>query len=156
MPKATTPSRSAAGVRRHNPLADDVTTTGHIRTQPSKKSKRRSQAEADEDGAGGGTGGEPVRFVDAKASRKILQIGQELADEDAAEYQKSMKATGAGEGNTAFGFESRGADEEGGLSDDDDDDDGDGEGGKFGEDEWGDEEEEVEEVVRFSYRYRYR
>lgn len=153
MPKATTPSRSAAGVRRHNPLADDVTTTGHIRTQPSKKSKRRSQAEADEDGAGGGTGGEPVRFVDAKASRKILQIGQELADEDAAEYQKSVKATGADEGNTAFGFESRGADEEGGLSDDDDDD---GEGGKFGEDEWGDEEEEVEEVVRFSYRYRYR
>lgn len=143
MPKATTPSRSAAAARRHNPLADDVMTTGHIRTQPSKKSKRRSQAEGDEEGTEGGAGSDGVRFVDAKMSRKILQIGQELADEDVAEQQKSAKATKGDGGHTAFDFESRGADEEGGFSDDDD------EGGKFGEDEWGDEEDDVEEVVCF-------
>ena len=100
---------------------------GHIRTQPSKKSQRRSQAEKD------GENGE--RFVDAKASRKILQIGQELADEDDAEQRAARGETG-GKVNTAFDFGSRLEDDEP-VSDDDE---------KFAEDQW-DDEEEVEEVV---------
>lgn len=132
MPKATTPSRSAAAARRHNPLADDMTSVGHIRTQPSKKNKRKSRTDEDrEDGE---------RFVDAKQSRKILQIGQELADEDASE-QKAARGETSGKINHAFDFESRLEGDEP-VSDDED---------KFGEDEWGDEDEEVEEVVCHSF-----
>lgn len=122
MPKATS-SRAAAAARRHNPLADDITSVGHLRTQSSKKGKRQSQSE-DEDGSNG------QRFVDAKMSRKILQIGQELADEDAAEQKLAM---GAPKSNAAFEFDTRLEDEP--LSDDE----------KFENDEWVDEE--VEEVV---------
>lgn len=127
MPKATTP-RAAA--RRHNPLADDVLTTGHMRTQPSKKSKRRAD---DAEAAAGGAGGEE-RFVDAKMSRKILQIGQELADEDAGRYREKQSEGGVeGTGNTAFE-----------LRDEVLSDESDGEN----LDEWGDEDEdeEVEQV----------
>lgn len=129
MPKATTPSRSAAAARRHNPLADDVMSAGHIRTEPSKKNKRRSRTEE--------KGAEGERFFDAKSSRKILQIGQELADEDAAE-QEATRGDAGEKANTAFDFESRVEDDEP-VSDDDDD--------KYGEDQWGDEDEEVEDVV---------
>jgi essential nuclear protein 1 len=63
--------------------------------------------------------------VDSKASRKILKIGQELADEDEAENQASKP-------NSAFDFESRFPD-------------GDEEQDSYEEAEaWGDEEEEVE------------
>lgn len=124
MPKATS-SRAAAAGRRHNPLADDISSAGHLRTQSSKKSNRRS-SEDNEDGENG------QRFVDAKMSRKILQIGQELADEDAAE-QKLARGSEP-KPNTAFEFDTRYEDEP--LSDDE----------KFENDEWVDEE--VEEVVR--------
>lgn len=132
MPKATS-SRAAAAARRHNPLADDITSVGHLRTQSSKKGKRQSQSE-DEDGSNG------QRFIDAKMSRKILQIGQELADEDAAEQKLTMGAPEP-KSNAAFEFDTRFEDEP--LSDDD----------KFENDEWIDEE--VEEVVcSFSDLYR--
>lgn len=131
MPKAT-PSRAAAAARRHNPLADDIQSAGHLRTEPSKKGKRKSHDHGDEE-----RGGE--RYVDAKLSRKILQIGQELADEDEAERATARAASNATV-NAAFDFNSRFDDEEP-FSDDD---------GKFGEDEWADEEEEIEEVVRCS------
>ncbi|KAL4738104.1 Bystin-domain-containing protein [Aspergillus similis] len=125
MPKVTS-ARAAAGARRHNPLAEDIIGTGHLRTAPSKKSKRKSKADGDqEDGE---------RFVDAKTSRKILQIGQELADEDAAE-QKAARGVIEAPPNRAFDFESRLEDEDV-FSDDE---------GKFNEDQW-DDEEEVEEV----------
>ncbi|KAL4889280.1 Bystin-domain-containing protein [Aspergillus ambiguus] len=125
MPKATTP-RSAAATRRHNPLAEDILTGGHLRTQPSKKNKRKSHTEEDrEDGE---------RFIDAKMSRKILQIGQELADEDEAEQTAARGQTGE-KMNTAFDFESRFEDD--GIPSDDDE--------RFPEDQWEDEEE-VEEV----------
>lgn len=125
MPK-TPNSRAAAAARRHNPLAEDIVSAGHLRTQSSKKGKRRENDEED------GENGE--RYIDAKMSRKILQIGQDLADEDAAE----QKAVGSTEPkvNTAFDFDSRFDDEEP-MSDDED---------KFGDEEWIDEE--VEEVVR--------
>ncbi|KAL3440731.1 Bystin-domain-containing protein [Aspergillus insuetus] len=125
MPKATS-TRAAAAGRRHNPLAEDILSTGHLRTHPSKKDKRKSKAEQEQENA--------ERFVDAKTSRKILQIGQELADEDAAE-QNAARVVDAGQGNSAFDFESRFEDEEV-YSDDD---------GKFNEEQW-DDEEEVEEV----------
>lgn len=124
MPKAT--SSRAAAARRHNPLADDITSVGHLRTQSSKKDKRQSQGE-DEDGSNG------QRFVDAKMSRKILQIGQELADEDAAEQKLAMGAMEPNKSNAAFEFDTRFEDEP--LSDDE----------KFENDEWVDDE--VEEVV---------
>ncbi|KAE8147268.1 Bystin-domain-containing protein [Aspergillus avenaceus] len=124
MPKATS-SRSAAAGRRHNPLAEDIMTTGHLRTQSTKKSKHNSQYDEDQEGG--------ERFVDAKLSRKILQIGQELADEDAAEQKATIRTSGARE-NPAFDFESRFGDDED-LSDDE----------KFRDDQWGDEEE-IEEV----------
>ncbi|RAH64835.1 snoRNA-binding rRNA-processing protein ENP1 [Aspergillus aculeatinus CBS 121060] len=124
MPKAAA-SRSVAA-RRHNPLAEDMLTpAGHLRTQASKKANRKSrQDEEQEDGE---------RFVDAKMSSKILRIGQELAEEDAAEQKLSMGAT-TDKTNTAFDFESRLEDEEF-LSDDE----------RFQDEQW-DDVEEVEEV----------
>ncbi|KAE8157428.1 Bystin-domain-containing protein [Aspergillus tamarii] len=124
MPKATS-SRSAAVGRRHNPLAEDIVTTGHLRTHSSKSSKRKSRSDEDQD--------DGERFIDAKMSRKILQIGQELADEDAAEQMASLGTTTMKD-NTAFDFESRFEDDEA-LSDDE----------KFQDDPWGDEEE-IEQV----------
>ncbi|KAJ5624743.1 hypothetical protein N7510_001052 [Penicillium lagena] len=125
MPKTPT-SRAAAAARRHNPLAEDIVSAGHLRTQSSKKGKRRENDEED------GENGE--RYIDAKMSRKILQIGQDLADEDAAE-QKAMGSTEP-KVNTAFDFDSRFDDEEP-MSDDED---------KFGDEEWIDEEVEEVEV----------
>ncbi|KAJ5692036.1 hypothetical protein N7462_001459 [Penicillium macrosclerotiorum] len=124
MPKATG-SRAAAAARRHNPLADDISSVGHLRTQSSKKGKRAQND--DEDGENG------QRYIDAKMSRKILQIGQELAEEDAAE-QKLAMGSAAPKSNAAFEFDTRFDEEE--LSDDD----------KFDNDGWVDEEEEIEEI----------
>ncbi|KAJ5736639.1 uncharacterized protein N7483_001764 [Penicillium malachiteum] len=123
MPKAT--SSRAAVARRHNPLAEDISSAGHLRTQTSKKGKRRSQD--DEEGEEG------QRFIDAKMSRKILQIGQELAEEDAAEQKLAMGA-GASKPNAAFEFDTRFEEEE--LSDDE----------NFQTEEWVDEEVEQVEV----------
>lgn len=97
MPKATTPTSSRGGQgRRHNPLEDDLTATGILKTAKSAKRKSRHQDEGDQ-------------FVDSKSSRKILRMGQELADEDQATNGGAVKA------NTAFDFESRleGEDREG-------------------------------------------
>jgi essential nuclear protein 1 len=126
MPKATTPSRSAAAVRRHNPLADDILATGHLRT---KSGKRRPHTDDDEEATGD-------HFIDAKASRKILQIGQDLAEEDAAERRAAL-GENTEKANSAFAFSSRFDDDE--PSSDHED--------KFAEDQWGDDVEEVEEVV---------
>jgi len=122
MPKATS-SRTAAA-RRHNPLAEDISAVGHLRTQSSKKGKRQSEEEDGENGQ---------RYVDAKMSRNILQMGQELADEDAAEQRLAM-GTAEPKSNAAFEFDTRFEEEP--LSDDE----------KFENDDWVDEE--VEEVVR--------
>ncbi|KAN0073209.1 Bystin domain containing protein [Elaphomyces granulatus] len=122
MPKAVTP-RSATS-RRHNPLTDDILSGGLLRT---KSTKRRSRSgEDDYENAS--------QYIDAKASRKILRIGQDLAEEEAAE-----KEAGLGEAekiNSAFDFASRfDGDEQ--VSDDEE---------KYGEDQWGDEEVEEVEV----------
>jgi essential nuclear protein 1 len=111
MPKATTPVSAARQARRHNPLEEDLTVSGPLKTKSGKRrSRHRDEGE---------------QFVDSKASRKILRIGQELADEDVKENQVQ-------EPNTAFDFESRF--------------DGDEEDEPFEDAEaWGDEEE-VDEI----------
>lgn len=123
MPKASAP-RAAAEQRR--PLADEILSQGHLRTKSGKRKSRSDEADDD-------------HYLDAKTSKKILQIGQELADEDEAETRAAAAAKGKSV-NTAFDFESRFGVEDGSEEEDND---------KFAEDEWGDEEEEeVEEIVR--------
>ncbi|EKD21460.1 bystin [Drepanopeziza brunnea f. sp. 'multigermtubi' MB_m1] len=91
MPKATTPAPKPRQERRHNPLDVDLTATGTLKIKGEKR-KSRHQDEGDQ-------------FVDSKASRKILRMGQELADEDTEE--NSVQPA-----NTAFDFESRLEEEE--------------------------------------------
>lgn len=87
------PSKSISrSARRHNPLADDLAATGNLRV---KSNKRKAKAEEDED-----------RYVDSRSSRKILKIGQELADED-------EKENGVAAPNPAFAIDSRFGDESG-------------------------------------------
>lgn len=111
MPKATTPVSVARQGRRHNPLEEDLTASGPLKTKSGKR-KSRHQDEGEQ-------------FVDSKASRKILRIGQDLVDEDTEENQVQKP-------NTAFDFESRfdEQDEEDAFED---------------AEAWGDEEE-VEEI----------
>lgn len=124
MPK-TTGSRSAAAGRRHNPLADDIHSAGHLRTQPSTKSKRRGRTEEDDAESG-------EKFVDARLSRKILQIGQELVEEDEEHERLNSRADAAAGTRSAFNFDSR-FDEQEVVSDDEED--------GLEDDQWADEEE---------------
>lgn len=111
MPRPTQPGR------RHNALEDDLLATGPLKN---KAPKRKSRHEDDNE----------EKFVDAKASRKILRIGQELAAEDEKEQE-----TGTAK-NVAFDFEARFEEEN--QSDD---------GGAYEDAEaWGDEDEVVEEI----------
>jgi essential nuclear protein 1 len=113
MPKAATSVAEARQLRRHNPLEDDLLATGPLRSKPSK---RKSGKQEDSEG----------NYVDSRASRNILRIGQELADEE-EETQRIPKP------NTAFDFNSRFEDE-------------DQEAGYEDEEAWGDEDEVVEEA----------
>lgn len=120
MPKAS--SSDARQMQRHNPLSEEYAPTAPLRQKAPKK-RRSAKGE-----------GEEENYVDTKASRRILQIGQELVDEDASEQQKAQP-------NPAFDFASR-------FGADDDSDDG---GAAFNDDDegWGDEEGEgvVEDAV---------
>ncbi|KAB5572093.1 Bystin-domain-containing protein [Coniochaeta sp. 2T2.1] len=70
MPKATQMSSSSGRKHnRHNPLEADILATGNLKLKPSK-----SKGKDDDDKA---------NFVDSKASKQILRLGRELADEDA-------------------------------------------------------------------------
>ncbi|CAG8951806.1 hypothetical protein HYFRA_00005610 [Hymenoscyphus fraxineus] len=111
MPKATTPIAASRQARRHNPLEDDITATGILKNKPGKRKSRHQE--------------EGEQFVDSKASRKILRIGQELADE--AEGENRIEKP-----NTAFDFESRFEDEDEETYED--------------AEAWGDDDEEVEEI----------
>ncbi|KAF2103474.1 Bystin-domain-containing protein [Rhizodiscina lignyota] len=117
MPKAIT-SPEARQARRHNPLAEDYAPTQFKQKAP--KRKRASREEKDDE-----------QFVDSKASRKILQIGQDLADED----DKERQSQGTKSAHDAFAFESRF------------DDDVEEDGGDYDDEAWGDEDEEVVEEV---------
>ena len=112
-----TPSSRSRSAQRHKPLAEELTATGSLKT---KLKKRKARPETEEGG-----------YVDSRSSRKILKIGQDLADEEQQENAAALP-------NPAFTFESRFGAESG--SD---------EGAPHDDDEaWGDEEEDVvEEVV---------
>jgi essential nuclear protein 1 len=113
MPKATTPT-AARPARRHNPLEDDITATGVLRNKPSRKKAKASDEE---------------NFVDSRASKNILRIGRELAEEETAERNVPKPTI------DNFGYDSRfgdEVDEENKVYDDDE--------------AWGEEEEEVEEI----------
>lgn len=109
MPKATTINSAS---RRHNPLEDDLTASGGILKNKPGKRKSRHQEEGDQ-------------FVDAKASRKILRLGQELTDEQET-FDQAQKS------KPIFTFDSRSDGEEEGIYED--------------EEAWGGIDEEVEEV----------
>lgn len=117
MPKATTPTRQQG--RRHNPLEDDVLATGRLST---KASKRESTSEDKDE----------EHYIDSRASKQILKIGRELAEEVDAAPSRPPKDSNAFGQTWAFG-----EDEDEGRGDvvyDDDDE------------VWGDEEEIVEEI----------
>ncbi|KIX02787.1 uncharacterized protein Z518_08729 [Rhinocladiella mackenziei CBS 650.93] len=92
-----------ATARHHNPLEDDITTSsGRLRTK-SITGKRKSRSDENAQGD---------RYIDARSSRKILAIAQDLADEDAQDrFVNTQSSTST---NHAFGFDSRfaGKDEE--------------------------------------------
>ncbi|KAK6603856.1 bystin [Botrytis cinerea] len=119
MPKAMSPKELARNGRRHNPLEADLTASGPLKT---KSGKRKSRNEDEEE-----------KFVDSKSSRRILKIGQELADEDEAETQASKP-------NAAFNFDSRFENED----EEDEPEFGDEDG-----EEWGDDDE-VPELVELA------
>ena len=104
--------------RRHNPLAQDYLAPLPPR-QKATKQKKRSETR---DG----------HFVDSKASHKILEIGRDLAAEEELQPNRPPAA------NPAFDFDARPAEDE---NDEDE--------REFHDDQaWGDEEDDVEEVVR--------
>ncbi|KAH7380497.1 Bystin-domain-containing protein [Phaeosphaeria sp. MPI-PUGE-AT-0046c] len=122
MPKA--PKSPGAGVQqRHNPLAEEYAPSDPWKQKPAKRQKR-SKDEMEEE----------QNFVDSKSSRKILDIGRELEEEDEKESRlRQQQST-----SRAFDFESRmgeddvEVDEVAQIEDDDE--------------AWGEDDEEVEEV----------
>ncbi|KAF2028845.1 Bystin-domain-containing protein [Setomelanomma holmii] len=120
MPKA--PKSPGAPGQRHNPLVEEYAPSDPWKHKPAKRQKRNKDEKEEE------------KFVDSKSSRKILDIGRELEEEDERE-NKAQRSEGA---NPAFDFETRmGEDEpeidEGAHIEDDDE-------------AWGEDDEEVEEV----------
>lgn len=102
--------------RHHNPLADDISTTGGLLRTKSITGKRKSRSEDEPRGDG---------YIDAPSSRKILAIAQDLADEDDEDRKAVAKANAP---NAAFAFDSRFGEEDvedirpqaGGYDDEDD------------------------------------
>lgn len=123
MPKA--PKSPGVRDQRHNPLAEEYAPADPWKSKaPKRQKQKKSDKEEDEQ-----------KYVDSKSSRKILEIGRELEEEDAREN----KARRPKEANPAFDFESRmGEDDMPGedLVQAEDDE----------EEAWGEEDEEVEEV----------
>jgi essential nuclear protein 1 len=126
MPKSARTNTAARQERRHNPLSEEYSPTAPLKQKAGKKRKSTS----DEDGQHG--------YVDSKASRRILEIGQDLAAEDDAETNARMPIAAAP--STAFDFGSR-------FPDDDEDGQAGAELGEYDDEEaWGSEDDEVEEI----------
>jgi essential nuclear protein 1 len=94
--------------RRHVPLEDDITTSGGRLRTKSITGKRKSRS--DEDAKGDG-------YIDARSSRKILAIAQDLVEEDAAD-QHAARSRLVSPTNAAFAFDSRFAGEDGDQNED--------------------------------------
>lgn len=121
MPKTPKSPATREG-QRHNPLAEEYAPSAEYKQKAPKKNRKRSRDENDGEG-----------YVDSKSSRKILDIAQELADE--AESESKAQRPLPPKANSAFDFEARlregEGEEEAQLEDDE---------------QWGDEDEIVEEV----------
>lgn len=119
MPKATTPKAARGDGRRHNPLEDDITATGPLRSKPGKRKSKDADSKAEEG------------FVDPRASRNILRMGREFAEEDEANKPQPPPVA-----VDNFGYDSRfdeaNVEQDKVYADE--------------EDPWGDEDEEVEEI----------
>ena len=125
MPKAVRSNSTARQERRHNPLSEEYSPTTPLKQKAGRKRKSSGDGEERQDA-----------YVDSKSSRRILDLGQDLAAEDAAERQPSKPA----EANSLFTFESRFPDDalrDGGAAEENENYDD--------EDAWG-SDEEVEEV----------
>jgi essential nuclear protein 1 len=89
MPRGPAAAVSGPAQWKHqNALEDDILATGRLSNKTAKK--RKSSSRDDEEGNA---------YVDSKSSRKILKIGQELAEED--------KEVTVADPPQAFAFESR-------------------------------------------------
>lgn len=86
---------SAATMRRHNPLAQDLETSGGRLRTKSVTGKRKSRSDEELRGDG---------YIDARSSKKILAIAQDLADEDAEERRAGSNPQPT---RDAFEFDSR-------------------------------------------------
>ncbi|KAF2719755.1 Bystin-domain-containing protein [Polychaeton citri CBS 116435] len=131
MPK-TNRSDSIRQERRHNPLSEEYAPTAPLKQKAGKKRKSQDIGEGAED-----------TYVDSKASRRILDLGQGLAAEDEAERNASRPQRARDESASLFQLRDD-------VSDEDDDLDEGGavlESGAFADDDeaWG-SEEEVEEI----------
>lgn len=124
MPKTVRSNSIARQERRHNPLSEEYSPTAPLKQKASKKRKTTLDENA-QDG-----------YVDSKASRRILDLGQDLAAEEEAEHKTRRPP----EASSAFAFESR-------FPQDhlDGEEDAPEQGEYDDEDAWG-SEEEVEEV----------
>ncbi|KAK6427129.1 snoRNA-binding rRNA-processing protein [Oleoguttula sp. CCFEE 5521] len=124
MPR-TSRTQSMRSDRRHNPLSEEYSPTQPLKQKNSKKRKQPHDTEESQAG-----------YVDAKASRRILDLGQDLTAEDDAERKAGKPAAT----NPAFTFESRfpvGGEEDVEEAD----------VGEYDEEEaWGSEDEVVEEI----------
>ena len=78
MPKASK-GNSAAQQRRHNPLSEEYAPS-ELKQKTNKKRKSEDVTNKEEG------------FVNSKASRNILQLGQDLAAEDEAEQEANRPA----------------------------------------------------------------
>lgn len=126
MPKAMRSNSAARQERRHNPLSEEYQPTAPLKQKPGRKRKQSGDEEDRQEG-----------YVDSKSSRRILELGQDLAAENAAQRPPSEPA----QPSSLFTFESRFPDDA--LRDHDDAEEV---PGNFDdEDAWG-SEEEVEEV----------
>lgn len=120
MPKAARSNSTARQERRHNPLSEEYSPTTPLKQKAGKKRKSTSEANG-QDG-----------YVDSKSSRRILDLGQDLVDEDEAERQAKRPAVA----NPAFSL----------RADEDEDEDGGAEVGEYDEEEAWASDDEVEEV----------
>ncbi|KAK0945356.1 snoRNA-binding rRNA-processing protein [Friedmanniomyces endolithicus] len=82
MPKTARSNSMARHERRHNPLSEEYSPTTPLKQ---KAGKKRKQSQGEEHA--------PEGYVDSKASRRILDLGQGLADEDEAEREAKRPAT---------------------------------------------------------------
>ncbi|CAK4031163.1 rRNA processing Bystin [Lecanosticta acicola] len=107
--------------RRHNPLSEEYSPTEPLKSKASKKRKSTHEEDGQES------------FVDSKASRRILDLGQDLAAEAEAENIRAAP----NDAHNAFTFENRFPVDE---------DEAEEPGEYDNEEAWGSDEEEVEEI----------